>query len=78
MYPGVVRVQDHKHAFWLSHEILDFCDDRRIGRIPLDQSDKRRKLVVLNRLAVVRPDLDIDPDNPSASHRFAETRVENE
>ena len=48
------------------------------ARAALDQRDVLEELVRLDRLTVVRADLDVDADHVTVSHRLAEGRVEDE
>ena len=67
---AVIGVEDDQHGLaglQLGTHLL-----QRAGRggAPLDEGDEAPEFVGLDAFAVVRPDLDIDADDPSLAHRL--------
>jgi hypothetical protein len=75
---GVVRIEHDQHRFIRRNRRLHRADDRGIDRAAFEERDERRQRMCFDRDAVVRPDLDVNSDDPPASEEFAEAGVEDE
>ena len=78
MIAGVTAIQKHHDPFPGMDELSDLPDDATRNRVSLNHRDQIGEFVRFDGLTIVRPDLDVNPDDPPAPDEATQSRAEDQ